>query len=222
MGHTAGVPASILSPGIRTFKPRRSRITPRQARALADAGPQLLTQSTLDTAWNCSRSVVLDVGFGSADPVIGLARAFPDHVVLAIDVHTPGIGDLLDRCRVDDVTNVFVIEADVLELLPTLPGPVAGVRSFFPDPWPKARHHKRRLVQAPVVEAVAQVVDSGGFWHLATDWAEYAEAMQLTFSESERWDGGIIDRPDWRPVTHFENRAIREGRPIVDMWFTRI
>jgi tRNA (guanine-N7-)-methyltransferase len=222
MDHTAVVPEPILSPGIRTFKPRRSRITPRQARALEDAGPQLLTESSLAQAWDPGDPIILDIGFGSADPVIELASMFPDTKVLAVDVHTPGIGDLVDRCRTDNVTNVFIIEADILELVSQFPGTVAGVRSFFPDPWPKARHHKRRLVQPGVLDAMAKVVEPTGFWHLATDWAEYAESMQATFALNENWEGGVIERPSWRPVTHFEKRAIREDRPIVDMWFTRI
>jgi tRNA (guanine-N7-)-methyltransferase len=142
-------------------------------------------------------------------------------VILAVDVHTPGIGDLVDRIIADQLGQVFVIEADALELLIDLPGKLTGVRSFFPDPWPKARHHKRRLVQPAVLEAMAHTVESGGFWHLATDWDEYAESMLAIFEADPNWSGGVIDRPTWRPVTHFERRAIREGRPITDMWFTR-
>lgn len=221
MGHTAAVEPTILSPGIRTFKPRRSRITPRQARALTSPGWHLLTSGTLSKAWESNRPVILDIGFGSAGPVVELARHFPQQTILAVDVHTPGIGDLVDRCRTEDIGNVFIIEQDVLELIPRLPRAVAGVRSFFPDPWPKARHHKRRLAQPRVLDAMATVVEPGGYWHLATDWPEYAESMIETFSTNSHWSGGMIDRPDWRPLTHFEKRGIREGRPIVDVWFTR-
>lgn len=163
----------------------------------------------------------MDIGFGSADPVVQLANVFPEEVILAVDVHTPGIGDLVDRIATEKIGNVFVIEGDALELLSDLPGKLSGVRSFFPDPWPKARHHKRRLVQPAVLDAMSTAVESGGFWHLATDWAEYAESMAETFAADERWSGGVIARPAWRPVTHFESRGIREGRPIIDMWFTR-
>ena len=222
MGHTDDVSTPILRPGIKTFKPRRSRITPRQQQALAHAGPCLLTEETLDDAWASGLPVIVDIGFGSGEPVAAMARTFPEQIILAVDVHTPGIGDLLDRCRVEDIDNVFVIEADALELLPALPGPVSGVRTYFPDPWPKSRHHKRRLVQPPVIDAVAERVIEGGFWHLATDWAEYAESICAAFDEHTGWKGGVIPRPDWRPVTHYERRAIREGRAVVDMWFTRI
>lgn len=223
MGHTCEV-AAVLRPGIRTFKPRRSRITPRQQRALDHAlnNPGvLISRQGLGEVWAAGKPVVMDIGFGSADPVIQLARTFPEHVILAIDVHTPGIGDLVDRVASDGISGVFVMEADALEVLADLPDKVAGVRSFFPDPWPKARHHKRRLAQPAVVNAMSDVVESGGFWHIATDWGEYAEWIEETFRADERWDGGAIDRPAWRPETHFERRAIREGRPITDMWFTR-
>ena len=216
--------STILRPGIRTFKPRRSRITARQQRALETAretSGALLEIDELERVWSSGDPVVMDIGFGSAEQVVELAHAFPEYRILAVDIHTPGVGDLVDRVTTESITGVFVMEADALEVLPRLPGPLAGVRSFFPDPWPKARHHKRRLVQPAIVEAVAQVVEAGGFWHLATDWAEYADSMLETFASDPYWSGGVIARPTWRPTTHFERRAVREGRSIADMWFTR-
>ena len=180
-----------------------------------------LTVDSLDRAWSSGPDVVLDIGFGSAAPVIELASMFPDQTILAIDVHSPGIGDLIDRVTSDMVGNVFVVEGDALDILTRLPGPLTGIRSFFPDPWPKKRHHKRRLVQRAVLDAASQVVAPGGFWHVATDWEDYAGAIHDTFDADERWTGGPIERPPWRPTTHFERRAIREGRPVVDMWFER-
>lgn len=223
MSHTDAV-TRILRPGVRTFKPRRSRITPRQQRALDQARTVpgvLLDIDNLDRVWSIGAPVIMDIGFGSAAPVVQLAHEFPDQTILAVDVHTPGVGDLVDRISIDRLSRVFVVEADALELLPQLPGALAGVRSYFPDPWPKARHHKRRLVQPAVLDAMAEVVSPDGFWHLATDWSEYADAMLETFDANPHWSGGAIDRPTWRPTTHFENRAIREGRTIHDMWFTR-
>lgn len=215
--------SAVLGPGIRTFKPRRSRITARQQRALDSAATvdASLTIESLDRAWVPGLDVVMDIGFGSAEPVLELARTFPEQTILAIDVHTPGIGDLIDRLSLESMGNVFVIEGDALDILTRLPGPLAGIRSFFPDPWPKKRHHKRRLIQPAVVDAASQVITPGGFWHAATDWADYADAIHTTFEEDDRWTGGLIERPPWRPTTHFERRAIREGRPIVDMWFER-
>lgn len=224
MGHTCAV-STILRPGIRTFKPRRSRITARQQRALDTAretSSALLDIDALERVWSSGDPVVMDIGFGSAEQVVHLAQQFPEYRILAVDVHTPGVGDLVDRVTRESLTGVFVMEADALEVLPHLPGPLTGIRSFFPDPWPKARHHKRRLVQPAVVNAVAEVVEPGGFWHLATDWTEYADAMLETFAADSNWSGGAIARPSWRPTTHFERRALREGRTITDMWFSRI
>ena len=222
IGHTEDV-STVLGPGIRTFKPRRSRITQRQQRALDNAATAdaYLTFGSLDRAWSSGLDVVMDIGFGSAEPVLELARTFPQQTILAIDVHTPGIGDLIDRLITDGVGNVFVIEGDALEILTQLPGPLAGIRSFFPDPWPKKRHHKRRLIQPAVLDAATAVIEPGGFWQVATDWGDYADAIASVFDADERWRGGVIEKPPWRPTTHFERRAIREGRPIVDMWFER-
>lgn len=212
---------SVLRPGLRTFKPRRSRITPRQQRALATTGVPLLSDHELQRAWERGSPVVLDIGFGSAEQVVELAAHFPAQTIIAVDVYTPGVGDLVDRCRRGNVHNVFVLEADALELLPRLPGPLAGVRSFFPDPWPKARHHKRRLVQPAVIDAVHSALEPGGFWHIATDWQPYAESIIDLLRNDPRWSGGAIERPAWRPLTHFEQRAQRDGRSVVDMWFER-
>ena len=101
------------------------------------------------------------------------------------------------------------------------PESLAGVRTWFPDPWPKARHHKRRIVQPAVVDLVHSRLAAGGWWHLATDWAEYAEYIEAVFAADPRWTGGVVPRPDWRPVTRYERRAIRDGRSSVDLVFTR-
>ena len=143
--------------------------------------------------------------------------------VLAIDVHTPGIGELIARLQESETTNVRIIEGDALAVLSSRiePESLAGVRTWFPDPWPKARHHKRRIVQPAVVDLVHSRLAAGGWWHLATDWAEYAEYIEAVFAADPRWTGGVVPRPDWRPVTRYERRAIRDGRSSVDLVFTR-
>ena len=223
MGHTYPMQQapSVLRPGLRTYKPRRSRITPRQRRALENPGFPLLSAHELSDAWQPGLPVVLDIGFGSAEQVVDLARCFPGQMIVAVDVYTPGVGDLVDQCRQNAIANVRVLEGDALELMTALPGTLIGVRSFFPDPWPKARHHKRRLVQPAVIDAVYTSLEAGGYWHIATDWPQYAESILDLLSEDSRWRGGVIERPEWRPVTHFEKRAERDGRPVVDMWFER-
>lgn len=148
----------------------------------------------------------------------------PDTAILAVDVHTPGVGDLLALLVDSDVTNVRVIEGDALDVLETAirDGELTGVRSYFADPWPKARHHKRRLVQPAIVELVSARVRVGGTWDLATDWIEYAEVMLDVFADSPFWTGGVIERPNQRPTTRYERRGIAAGRTITDLRFERV
>ena len=216
---------SVLPPGIRTYKPRRGRVTTRQAEGLHEGTEFLIDADDLEPTAPLARydDIVLDIGFGMGEAVEVLARTEPRTGVLAIDIHTPGIGDLLHRCIHSPLPNVRVMSADALDVIPRIaPAALTGVRSFFPDPWPKARHHKRRLVQQPVLDLIASRVRAGGWWHLATDWAEYAEVMLEEFAASPHWSGGIIERPTWRPYTRYERTGLREGRTAIDMWFTRV
>ena len=209
---------------IRTYKPRRGRVTPRQ-RAAIDAGHGILIEP--DEIAACIAGwpgpVVLEIGFGTGTATALMAEADPTKLIIGIDVHTPGVGDLLDLTMTRRLRNVAVLEADAIAVLRlhTPPASLAGVRSFFPDPWPKARHHKRRLVTEDHAVLIATRVATGGTWHLATDWSEYAEQMREVLDASPAWEGGTIPRPDARPVTHFERRAIRDGRPIVDLCYRR-
>jgi tRNA (guanine-N7-)-methyltransferase len=214
--------ATVLRPGIRTFKPRRSRITPREQWALDHHDGLLITPgaSHLDFAelFSTSTPPVLEIGFGIGDSTVAYAKDQPDVPILAIDVHTPGVGRLIADLQEKHITNVRVVEADALSVLVSnVPDhSLSGVRSFFPDPWPKARHFKRRLIQPAVLELVARKLAPQGWWHIATDWPEYAEWIANTFSENSAFTGGAIVRPHDRPITHFERRGINEGRPIVD------
>lgn len=209
---------------IRTYKPRRGRVTARQ-RAAIEAAHGILIEP--DEVGACTAGwpgpVVMEIGFGTGTATALMAQADPTTLIIGIDVHTPGVGDLLHATMAQRLRNVAVLEADAIAVLRdhTPPGSLTGVRSFFPDPWPKARHHKRRLVTAEHAQLIASRVMTGGTWHLATDWAEYAEQMREVLEASEAWTGGPIDRPAARPVTHFERRALREGRPIVDLQYVR-
>lgn len=215
--------STVLRPGIRTFKARRSRITRSEAAALVAQADFLLAfaDSHLDLAatWGSDVPVVMEIGFGSGAATARMASQSPDVGLLAIDIHTPGVGDLLHHVGQQGLRNVRVMEADALAVLEFMipPHSLAGVRSFFPDPWPKPRHHKRRLVQAQTVALVASRLAQGGYWHLATDWTEYATVMQGVFDADPRWHGGVLDRPADRPVTHYERRALRDGRTVVDL-----
>lgn len=208
--------------GVRTFKPRRSRITPRERAALETTDELLLaeTDGLLPLPWH-TKAIVMEIGFGAGEATVEMALADPDVIILAIDVHTPGVGRLVADARTQRLNNVRVMEADALHVLETnVPRTsLAGVRSFFPDPWPKARHHKRRLVQAPVIELVHSRLRPSGFWHVSTDWADYVEWIRERFATFPGFSGGIIERPASRPLTHYERRALREGREVVDLLF---
>lgn len=220
--HPSVPESTVLPRGVRTFKPRRSRITPTAARALVDRRDALipLTRDLVDldeVFGTCP--VVLEIGFGDGRATAQMAAADPLTGVLAVDVHTPGVGALLHRIDQAGLTNVRVVEGDALIVLHHMipERSLAGVRTYFPDPWPKARHHKRRLVQPPVVDLIRSRLAPGGWWHLATDWDAYVDAIVTHVGRNAEWTGGVVPRPAQRPVTHYEERAVREGRPVTDL-----
>jgi tRNA (guanine-N7-)-methyltransferase len=216
-----------LRPGVRTFKPRRSRITPTAQRALQERADLLIpfADEPIDRAaiWGPDVPLVIEIGFGDGRATAGMALNQPEIGLLAIDVHTPGLGEALARLGEAGIDHVRLMEADAIVVLERMipPDSLIGVRAFFPDPWPKARHHKRRLVQPAIVDLVRTRLVIGGTWHLATDWAEYATAMEECFALAPGWTGGVIARPQGRPVTRYEARALREGRTITDLEFRR-
>lgn len=218
-------PAGVLRPGIHTYKPRRTRITERASRALVEQATFILDPASpvldLPGTWGDDVPVILEIGFGDGLATAEMAASDPATGILAIDVHTPGVGDLLARIGEAGLTNVRVMESDALRVLSHVVSPhtLTGVRSYFPDPWPKARHHKRRLVQPEVLDLVRTRLVPGGTWHIATDWDEYADSMVASFANDARWQGGVIDRPSWRPVTRYERRALADGRAITDLVF---
>ena len=220
--------STLLSPGIRTFKTRRSRITPTQERALISYAHYVIEMRSeplsAESDWQMPGApIVVEIGFGTGASTVAMAEHDQATALLAIDVHTPGIGDLLDKAGAAQLTNLRVMEADALTVLErmVLPESLSGVRSYFPDPWPKARHHKRRLVQPPIAQLLHSRLLPGGYWHIATDWDEYAESITCVMAEESGWVGGQIKRPEHRPVTMFEARALREGRTITDLLYTK-
>lgn len=212
-------------PPIRTFKPRRGRITARQSLALEISSPFLVAADQLldlGTLFGGKR-VIVEIGFGTGITTAAMALAEPDIGLLAIDVHTPGVGDLVARIHEEKIANLLVIEGDAIAVLTNgiAPNSLMGIRSFFPDPWPKARHHKRRLVQAERAQLMASRVEAGGTWDLATDWLPYAEHIAEFMATQPQWIGGPIERPTWRPVTHYESIGLSHGRVITDFRYVR-
>nr|WP_194823126.1 tRNA (guanosine(46)-N7)-methyltransferase TrmB [Micromonospora sp. S-DT3-3-22] len=221
----------VARPGtgtIRTFHPRRGRMTSRQTDALARLRPTYGIEiadldGPVDPAGFFGRGapVVLEIGSGMGDATAAMAAADPDRDYLAVEVHTPGIANLLDLVQRHGLGNVRVAQGDALDLVRAMPeGCLDAVHVFFPDPWPKSRHHKRRIIQPEHVALLRSRLVGGGTLHCATDWAEYAGSMRSTLTaDPELVDvhGGYAPRPAHRPVTKFERRALTAGRAVFDL-----
>jgi tRNA (guanine-N7-)-methyltransferase len=183
---------------------------------LDDHGPQL----DLDDVFAGSAPVVLDIGFGAGDVLIEMAMAQPELAVIGCDVHTPGIAAVLEAIEQHSLTNVRLVHGDALEFVERLqPQSLWGIRVFFPDPWPKVRHHHRRLVRGDVMNELVALVRPGGWFHVATDIDDYATQMQTVCDAQPSLRGGPIDRPDWRRVTRYEQKGLDAGRTVVDLWY---
>jgi tRNA (guanine-N7-)-methyltransferase len=211
----------------RTFKPRRRRLSPLRAHMLAAGIPRWALDETgpmldLVDVFVRDAPVVLDVGIGAGDALVPLAAAEPGIDVIGCDVHTPGIAAVMVAIDEHDLTNVRVVHGDVLGFLDRLPAAsLAGVRIWFPDPWPKARQRHRRLVRADVLAHLVPLLQPGGWLHLATDIDDYAVQMSRVCDDHRELAGGAIERPEWRPVTRYERRGLDAGRTVTDLWYTR-
>lgn len=205
---------------IRSFVLRQGRTTPAQQRALDELLPKYGIPFFQPIA--SSRPLVLEIGSGMGETTAAIAKAHPAVDFVAVEVHGPGVGSLLNRIDKEGIANLRVVRHDAVEVLEQMvaDGALAGVHLFFPDPWPKKRHHKRRLVQAHFVALVGRKLAPGGVVHLATDWPEYAEQMAAAFSGNslfQQAERGLVERSS----TKFEQRGRRLGNPVRDLVFTR-
>ncbi|MEV6382723.1 tRNA (guanosine(46)-N7)-methyltransferase TrmB [Streptomyces sp. NPDC051773] len=219
---------------IRSFQPRRSRVTAGQADALQRLWPKWgldIDGRDLDLVelFGNDRPVVLEIGFGMGEATAQMAAADPDTNVLAVDVHTPGQGNLLNLADQGGLSNVRVANGDAIILLREMltPDSLDGLRVYFPDPWPKKRHHKRRLIQPEFLTLVASRLRPGAVVHCATDWEPYAEQMLDVLTahpdfENTRADGGFAPRPAFRPLTRFEGQGLDKGHVVNDLLFRRV
>jgi len=216
---------------VRSFVVRAGRMGTGQTRALAGLGPRFVLpyapgRLDFESLFGRRAPVILEIGFGMGDATAAIAQAMPDTDFLGVEVHTPGIGALLKHIGEKDLANVRIVQHDAVEVLEQMiaPDSLAGVHVFFPDPWHKKRHHKRRLIQAPFVSLLAGRIAPGGRLHCATDWQPYAEQMLEVLSAEpllENTADGYAPRPDYRPLTKFENRGLKLGHGVWDLVFRR-
>ena len=215
---------------IRSFVVRAGRMSPKQERGLTEGMARhgvAYACELLDFTKTFSRNAptILEIGFGMGTTTAEIAAAHADSNYLAVEVHPPGVGSLCNLLDDQLLVNVKVIQHDAVEVLNDMiaPGSLAGIHIYFPDPWHKARHNKRRLVQPPLVALLASRLSATGYLHLATDWVPYAEHMLEVLSAEPLLKNTSIDyapRPSWRPETKFERRGLKLGHEVRDLLFT--
>ncbi len=216
---------------IRSFVHRRAHITPSQELALAQWLPQWSIpyqprRVDLSTAFGRDAPVILEIGFGMGETTQQIAQARPDDNFLGVEVFNAGVGALLKRIQEHALHNIRIIQHDAVEVLRDMlaPAALAGVHIYFPDPWPKKRHHKRRLIQPDFVALLASRMRPGAYLHCATDWEHYAQQMLDVLTHEpglQNTCSGFAPRPDYRPLTKFESRGLRLGHGVRDLIFTR-
>ena len=227
-----GTPEGVAHPRtIRSFVLRAGRTTTGQAKAFETLGPRFLqpyTGAPLDLAQAFGRDAptILEIGFGMGEATAHIAGLMPEKNFLCCEVHEPGVGALLKRIGEQGLTNIRIVQHDAVEVVDHMltPGALAGIHIFFPDPWHKLRHHKRRLIQPPLVAKLATRLAPGGYLHCATDWEPYAQQMlQVLSAEPQLLNSaeGYAPRPAYRPLTKFENRGLRLGHGVWDLVFRR-
>jgi tRNA (guanine-N7-)-methyltransferase len=216
---------------IRSFVLRQGRLTPAQQRAVETLlpvyGVSYAAESLdLEHAFGRQAPKILEIGFGMGAATAQIAAANPDKDYLGIEVHTPGVGNLLKLMEEQELTNLRVIQHDAVEVLRHMIADASldGVHIFFPDPWPKKRHHKRRLLQAEFVALLCSKLKPGGYLHFATDWEEYAQWTLEVLRAESKLANTVADyapRPEYRPLTKFEQRGLNLGHGVWDLIFTR-
>ncbi|HEY0562907.1 MAG TPA: tRNA (guanosine(46)-N7)-methyltransferase TrmB [Methylophilus sp.] len=218
---------------IRSFVLRQGRLTKGQERALATVWPQFgvdYVEQALDLNALFGRDTskkILEIGFGMGESTAKIAQTLPDCDFLAVEVHTPGVGSLLKLIEEQALTNIRIVQHDAVEVLQKMVADhsLDGVHIFFPDPWHKKRHHKRRLIQAEFIQLLSTKLKVGAYIHVATDWQEYAEwVLEVLKGEAtlKNTAQDYAEKPSYRPLTKFENRGIKLGHGVWDLVFTRI
>lgn len=236
-------PADVAFPkNIKSYVKRAGRTTTGQAKAFEVWGPQYLLQYApvplnmakafaLNGQEAAPAPVILEIGFGMGEATAHIAKVRPNDHFLCCEVHEPGVGALLKRIGEQDIQNIRILQHDAVEVIDhMLPlASIDGVHIFFPDPWHKSRHNKRRLIQTPLIAKLAARLKPGAYIHCATDWEPYAvqilevlSAEPLLKNTANASNGGYAQKPDYRPLTKFENRGLKLGHGVWDVVFQRV
>ena len=217
---------------IRSFVLRAGRMGSGQQKAIDELSPRFLVpflqaELDLDAVFQRDADKILEIGFGMGSATAEIAQAHPENDYLGIEVHTPGVGALLKQIGERNLYNLRIVQHDAVEVLQHMipDSSLAGIHIYFPDPWHKSRHHKRRLIQPAFVSLLSRKLKSGGYLHLATDWENYAQQILGVLTADEGLANTAQDyaaRPEFRPLTKFEQRGLRLGHCVWDLMFRRI
>jgi tRNA (guanine-N7-)-methyltransferase len=214
---------------ILTYRLRGSRITDAQEAALAAHWKKFGLENdvplNLDEIFPEYKTRIMEIGFGMGEATAILAKDFPETAFLGVEVHRPGVGKLCASLEANGSTNVRILQHDVIDVINNqiADGSLDGVHIFFPDPWQKKKHTKRRLITPEFLKLIYPKIKKGGFIHVATDWVPYAQFAFKSFSNvPELFDGGEVERPSWRPVTRFEGQGIDKDHRVTDMRYVKI
>jgi tRNA (guanine-N7-)-methyltransferase len=215
-------------PSVRSYSIRGSRITQAQ-RAAKDELQAIYgiaveeKKVNLKEIFPTSEKIIMEIGFGMGEATVIIAKNHPNNAYIAIDVHPPGIGKLLGRIVENDLKNLRVIEDDIHIVLPHMfeDESLDAIHLYFPDPWPKKKHNKRRIVNEGFLSLIHPKLKKGGYIHIATDWVPYAISMQEVFATSSLFTGGVIEKPESRPVTRFEGQGIDKDHQVTDLMYFR-
>ncbi|MFY8177035.1 MAG: tRNA (guanosine(46)-N7)-methyltransferase TrmB [Candidatus Methylopumilus universalis] len=218
---------------IRSYILRQGRITKAQTNAIQESFQKhavIFENKLIDfngVFENKSRDLILEIGFGMGTSTAEIARSNLNKNYVAIEVHSPGVGNLLKLIQENNISNLKIIQHDAVEVLNSMikDDSLDGIHIFFPDPWPKKRHHKRRLIQSNLLKLIAQKIKKSGYLHIATDWEDYAFwIIDLLDKEDllQKISDDFFKKPDYRPLTKYENRGIKLGYKVWDMVYRRI